>query len=73
MREEILAEIDVLLEEIPSAEYSIKGVNCLLPCDSSQDVKRLISPLLNELKEHLKGEDYDSFKFGHFLSEKVEA
>lgn len=73
MREEILAKIDALLGEIPAAEYSIKGVNCLLPCDSSQDVKKLISPLLNELKEHLRGEDYDSYKFGHFLTEKFEA
>ena len=73
MNKEILDQIDVLATEIPLAEYSIKGVNCLLPCDSSQDVKKLVGPLLIEMKEYLKSEDYDSYKFGHFLIEKFHA
>lgn len=73
MNKEILDQIDVLLIEIPLSEYSIKGVNCLLPCDCSQDVKKLIGPLLIELKEFLGKEDYDSYKFGYFLTEKIEA
>ena len=73
MNKEILDQIDVLVKEIPLADYSIKGVNCLLPCDCSQDIKKLISPLLIELKEFLNKEDYDSYKFGYFLTEKFEA
>lgn len=73
MSQEILDQIDVLVREIPIADYSVKGVNCLLPCDCSQDVKKLIAPLLIELKEFLNTEDYDSYKFDYFLVEKFEA
>lgn len=72
MNQEILDQINVLVTEIPLAEYFTKGVNCLLPCDTSQDVKKLIGPLLMEMKEFLKKEYYDSYKFGHFLTEKFE-
>jgi hypothetical protein len=73
MSQEILDQIDVLVREIPIVDYSVKGVNCLLPCDCSQDVKKLIAPLLIELKEFLNTEDYDSYKFDYFLVEKFEA
>lgn len=73
MSQEILDQIDVLVREIPIADYSVKGVNCLLPCDCSQDVKKLIAPLLIELKEFLNTKDYDSYKFDYFLVEKFEA
>ena len=73
MNKGILDQIDSLLQEIPLSEYSVKGVNCLLPCDCSQDVKKLIGPLLIELKEFLGKDDHDSYKFGYFLSEKFDA
>lgn len=70
---EIFNHIDALLQEIYSIkEYPIKGINCLMPIDCSGDVRKVLPPLLIELKEHLNVKEYDSYKFGHFLSTKFE-
>ncbi len=70
---DVLNQINALLQEIPLVmDYPIKGINCLMPFDCSEDIKRVLPPLLNELKGHLAVKEYDSYKFGHFLSEKFE-
>lgn len=69
----IVEQIDALLTEISVAQYPEKwGINSLLPVDDSKDVKNIVGPLLVELKEHISTASYDSYRFGHFLSEKFE-
>ena len=69
----IVQQIDGLLEEINAYECHEKwGVNKLLPVESEKDLKKVLMPLLVELKGHILKPSYDSYLFGHFLSEKFE-
>lgn len=73
VREGILKQIDSLLQEISSIEYpQKKEINCLLPVDCSHDVIKVIGPLLKDLKSFVGDEGYDSYTFGHFLTERFE-
>lgn len=72
-REVISKQIDSLLHEITSIEhFKKKEINFLLPVDCSKDVVKVIGPLLKELKVFVEDEEYDSYIFGHFLTEKFE-
>ena len=70
MNEKISILLDDLLQSIAVSNYSVKGINCLLPYDTSEDIKKLIPKLLNELNEQFLIKEYDSYKFGYFLSDK---
>ena len=68
--DDIISHINALLKDIFIKEYPIKGINRLLPCDCSNDVKNVLPSLLNELKKLLEAKVLDSFKFGYFICEK---
>lgn len=73
MNDGIIEQIGALLADISAAEDSEKkGINSLLPIDSVKDVKKILGPLLVELKGFVITREYDSYRFGHFLSEKFE-
>lgn len=69
----ILDQIDQILVQIPLiAEYPIKGINLLLPCDTSKDIKSIFPVLLNELKNILSEEmgRYDSDRLRNLLEQE---
>lgn len=73
MEMKILDQIDRILSQIPLiSDYPVKGINCLLPCDTSKDIKVIFPALLNELKNVLSEEmgGYDSDRFSNLLEQE---
>lgn len=70
---DVVQLIDDLLKELTVAPpFPVKGINCLLPCDSSLDIKHVFSPLLLKLKDELMKSEPNSFAIGQLVSEKFE-
>ena len=69
----LVNQIDNLLNQIPLInEYPVKGINCLLPGDTSKDIKNVLPALLNDLKDILNVDmgRYDSNRLCQLLELK---
>lgn len=63
----------ILLELDEQKTFEVRGVNLLLPFDTSNDLKCLLVPILLELKQFLTSSAHKPLEFEFLFTQKFKA